>query len=733
MGRLVEDPVTTTATGGNGRADAEPAPRWADRWRVRALVRTPQGDQYAFEVTFVRSGEPQVPGPARTTLSCGTTDITGRAFARSSWLDGPALRACRTALAHDTSVDWRVRAAFDDALATGVPTLPDRLFSHPVTTAPDGKLDFGPVGAFESPAEGSWRLRLADEAQGLDVLLEFLPCFDGQRWRGSGVVATFTGRDGSPTTATGTAWYEEPSDESLGPGAAADTAGNELSLYLDNGWHLDLDSCSVADGPGPHQRFLRATAPDGRLGVHTCTVSTEETWTSLATLNVYPVRWRLRVPDLALDLTVQARVPEQESRSLLTGVGWRGHATVHGSLGHRPVGGDAFAVTEPDGGLVNLERHMSSIGRVVREEIRALYPDACDRASVHSMAGLRGGESLDDSCRRDLAAALSAPVRHLSDVGGKTWRPYSAAAVLEMFGTGADRYRPLLAAIELLHIGSLIIDDVQDSSPLRRGRPAAHTVYGQALAINAGTAAYFAFDRVLRDTVADDPELRLRIYEVYLLGLRAGHAGQALDIAGHTAAMDHAVDSGDPTLLLERLRTTHRLKSGIPARGTCEIAALLAGADRDQIRATGDYFEAMGLAYQISDDVADLYGVTTAADRAHGRAAKRACDDLHQGKVTMPLAHAVGLMPPSALRALWAGVRGGATDSRSIEAASRALRDCGAVAACENEAEQLVELAWNANARHWPHTQHKVMLRAVGWYAARREPDRAVPFQGRVI
>ena len=97
---------------------------------------------------------------------------------------------------------------------------------------------------------------------------------------------------------------------------------------------------------------------------------------------------------------------------------------------------------------------------------------------------------------------------------------------------------------ELMHVGSLIIDDVQDKSDWRRGGKTTHLIYGEPLAINAGTACYFMGQKLLLQKSLP-PEDQLKIYDLYFQALRAGHAGQALDIDGMNHLMPDVVESGD--------------------------------------------------------------------------------------------------------------------------------------------------------------------------------------------
>ncbi|MFI6056448.1 polyprenyl synthetase family protein [Streptomyces violascens] len=286
--------------------------------------------------------------------------------------------------------------------------------------------------------------------------------------------------------------------------------------------------------------------------------------------------------------------------------------------------------------------------------------------------------------------ALTVPVREVTDAGGRRWRPMLVGQVITLLGEDAERFAPVLAALEIAHAGSLIVDDIEDAAPMRRGRPAAHTVHGLPTALNAGTNAYFALDNALRRCVPDDPLLRGRLYEVYLQALRAAHTGQALDIQGHSRDMDQAVVTGNADTLLQLVRLTHRLKSGAMVAAGFEMAALLTGVDprlRQELAAFGS---AVGTAYQIGDDAADLRGVTRGDVRT-----KRAAEDLHNGKTTMPLAHAVHLLPRERLRTIWQWIRDGTASDVQVSEILTDVEGCGAGALCTAEAQEMVERAWD--------------------------------------
>ncbi|MEH6373294.1 polyprenyl synthetase family protein [Streptomyces sp. KLMMK] len=649
-----------------------------------------------------------------------------------------------------------------------------------LTRHPDGSYRLtvtGDAGGFAlTLTPGKPPLRLRDGGETAPPGAPSSSCLP--RMTAEGTVSA-SGRD--PVRVTGEAWLEHSygtCPEGAHRPGGAETAWMRVQVQLDNGWDVALLRTSLVEettdpeplpsarqplGEGdpdpsdtPHTAALPGLPeavdapvlqelPDRPMATHTtraqhtvCAVSgpdghgrqaTAELWTtrrwdSSVTMNSYPVATRLRIPGTGLDVRLIASPSAQEVSSMCLGRAfWHGWCRVEGTMGGQPVGGHARVEFVPPNTIGDLEDFMRRIGRITRAEVRRFYPDTADPRALGALAGLEDHAPLDEASSREVYAGLVLPVRHLTDLGGKPWRSFASACVMALFCEAGDRYRPLMAVAELLHTGSLIVDDVEDASPMRRGGPTVHEVFGAPTAINAGTAAYFVFDRVADDVLPDDPALRLRVHRAYLRALRAGHAGQALDIAGHEQAMDTAVATGDASVLLQRLHSTHRLKSGLPVRMFAEASALLSGAGEAETAAVGAYFEALGVAYQISDDVADLRGIGTVRHGGRRRAAKRVAEDLLNGKVTVPLAHAVPLLPADRLRAVWESVRGGRATPRTAEAVAAVLTECGAVDAARAQARALLEEAWPALDRALPPTMPKAILRGLGWYAAEREDD----------
>jgi geranylgeranyl pyrophosphate synthase len=283
---------------------------------------------------------------------------------------------------------------------------------------------------------------------------------------------------------------------------------------------------------------------------------------------------------------------------------------------------------------------------------------------------------------------------------------------IDVVGGDSRQFVEWIAVPELMQTGSLIVDDVEDKSTVRRGGPAAHMIYGEPQAINSGTAAFFIGAPVLRSDKLTDRQL-VQLYEIYFDGLRAGHAGQALDLDGFLPMMEQAVDSTElSTTLVSRVLAVHRLKTGAPAGCLARIGALAGGGTQQQISALGLYFEDIGLAFQIVDDVLNLRGFK-GNWKSYG-------EDVTHGKITLPVARGMARLPASGRKWLFETLRSKPQDRETIARVIDTLEECGALEECAQQARSLVENGWTKVAPLVEDSIAKMMLRAFGWYVIER-------------
>ena len=212
--------------------------------------------------------------------------------------------------------------------------------------------------------------------------------------------------------------------------------------------------------------------------------------------------------------------------------------------------------------------------------------------------------------------------------GGKRLRPVLVLAAAEAVGGTPEPLLPVAAALEMIHTYSLIHDDLpaMDDDDFRRGRPTSHRVFGEAVAILAGDALLTEAFGLLTGPECvsrhDPKRLLTAMQEIAAAaGSRGMVGGQTLDILSEGKGVDAA-----------HLESVHRHKTGALIRASLRAGALLAGAGEAQLRAITAYGEAVGLAFQIADDVLNVEGEAATIGKAVG-------SDAAKGKATYPAVH----------------------------------------------------------------------------------------------
>jgi geranylgeranyl pyrophosphate synthase len=160
------------------------------------------------------------------------------------------------------------------------------------------------------------------------------------------------------------------------------------------------------------------------------------------------------------------------------------------------------------------------------------------------------------------------------------------------------------------------------------------------------------------------------------------------------------------------------LKTGVPAASLLRMGCVLGGGSDAQVMALGNYYEAVGCAFQIMDDVRNLRGVFSgSADKAGaGVELKTLGEDISAGKVTFPLVKALALLPREEMAALWETVRSKPTERSVVEGVIAKLEACGALDACVAHATRLVEEGYAKVDGAVEDSLWKCFLRAFGSY-----------------
>lgn len=250
----------------------------------------------------------------------------------------------------------------------------------------------------------------------------------------------------------------------------------------------------------------------------------------------------------------------------------------------------------------------------IEAELKKLLQTSEPKQSIE----LVGGEGFEPVDSTDLASAYR-PAEALLGGGGKRWRPLLMALCGGLTGRQPDETLLSLTPLpELVHNGTLIIDDIEDGAVLRRGSPCAHIRFGVDTAINTGNLLYF-LPTVLIDNAGLTDSQKLTLYRIYSYYMRRVHFGQALDIEWHKT---------DKIPKEEAYLQMCRLKTGSLAAMAAECGLFLGGGTESQRQAAAVIAENIGVFFQIVDDIINL---------RTGNKGKNRGDDIVERKKSLPV------------------------------------------------------------------------------------------------
>lgn len=209
--------------------------------------------------------------------------------------------------------------------------------------------------------------------------------------------------------------------------------------------------------------------------------------------------------------------------------------------------------------------------------------------------------------RQAWEAALGAPLREFLARPGKELRGGLAQAFFALVSDGAQPPENLSLIVEALHAGSLVVDDIEDDSFERRGRPALHRQYGVPLALNAGNWLYFWAAQLLASLGLPDGA-RIAAHDLMTRSLLDSHYGQALDLSARASRLSQAE-------LPAIVRATTELKTGSLVALSSALGALTGGAGDHVVSAVYRFGRELGVVLQMLDDVG---GILSAKRQAKG-------------------------------------------------------------------------------------------------------------------
>jgi len=302
---------------------------------------------------------------------------------------------------------------------------------------------------------------------------------------------------------------------------------------------------------------------------------------------------------------------------------------------------------------------------------------------------------------------IADPVWEFLDRGGKRWRPNLFLLVCEALGGEPDKLLDFAIIPEVIHNGTLMIDDVEDASEIRRGKPCTYKLFGLDIAINTGNVMYYLPLLTLIKNKDKLPiEKQNKIYEIYLQEMIRLSFGQAMDIAWHKGL----VKANEKQYLQMCV-----YKTGTLARMAAKMAAVLTGASDDTVERIGRFAETIGVAFQIQDDVLDLVGEEF-AERKGGLG-----QDITEGKRSLMVIHTLEKAEPADKKRLLEILDMHTTDQKLRDEAITVIKKYGSIKYAKEFARGMIEESWKEIDRLLQPSDAKEKLRAFATYLVERK------------
>ncbi|MEM2238467.1 MAG: polyprenyl synthetase family protein [Candidatus Caldarchaeum sp.] len=301
-----------------------------------------------------------------------------------------------------------------------------------------------------------------------------------------------------------------------------------------------------------------------------------------------------------------------------------------------------------------------------------------------------------------LTEGLSKPFWELFSRGGKRWRPALTVLTYEALGGRLEQIALAAAVPEIIHNATLMVDDVEDSSLLRRGKPCIHLIYGVDIAVNTGNALYYLPVYLL--TKNTDEEKQAQLLRRYVEMMVKLSLGQTLDIVWHKGLVDGVTE--------EDYLQMASYKTGSLARFAVEIACIYAGR-YDLLDELGGFGEAVGTAFQIQDDYLNIFGEQEKYRKEIG-------GDITEGKYTLMTVYALRHLPADKSSRLREILASHTSEPDKIAEAIGLIKESGAGEYARAVSRKIVEEAWIKASKVLPSSEAKKKLEKLASFLVER-------------
>ena len=355
---------------------------------------------------------------------------------------------------------------------------------------------------------------------------------------------------------------------------------------------------------------------------------------------------------------------------------------------------------------ISIEKILEEKAPIIDKAIEKYIPRKYDKDSlVFALGPPRFGYHL-----QALNKAVAEPVWEFLDRGGKRWRPTLFILVCEALGKDPKEFLDFAIIPEVIHNGLIMIDDIEDSSESRRGKPCTHKLFGLDIAINAGNEMfYLPLLTLIKNKEKLSPSKINKLYEIYAQEMINVGFGQAMDIAWH-----RGLANADEISQKQYMQMC-AYKTGTIARMSGKMATVLADASDDVVEKIGRFAESIGVAFQIQDDILDLVSEEF-AEMKGGLG-----QDITEGKRTLMVIHTLEKAEPNDRKRLLEILNMHTTDQRLRDKAINIITDYDSIDYAKNYARSIVSESWKDVDDVLPSSEAKEKLKAFADYLIERQ------------
>ncbi len=301
------------------------------------------------------------------------------------------------------------------------------------------------------------------------------------------------------------------------------------------------------------------------------------------------------------------------------------------------------------------------------------------------------------------------PIWDFLERGGKRWRPILFLLIVEAVGGDKEKLKDFVVIPEIIHNGSIIIDDIEDKAELRRGKLCLHKIFGQDIAVNAGNIMYFLpFLSLIKNKDKFEPKILIRAYETCIQEMINIHFGQGIDIYWHKGKVKQ-IDEKEYLQMCA-------FKTGCLARMSAKLAVILSGASSELAEKIGRVAEAIGIAFQIQDDILDI----KLQDKEREKFGKAFGNDIKEGKRTLMVIHTLKNANKRDKRRLIEILDMHTDDKDLKKEAIEIINKYDSINYAKKIASQIIEQSWLEASKLLPDSPAKERLKEFVYYLIER-------------